>query len=90
MKKLVLAVPVLALALGGTTACATKKMVRTQVGEVNGKVETLSKSVEENQERTRANEGRDQRSRSEGAGRGSARAGRGQRADEAVRQRRRR
>ena len=58
MKKLVIAIPVLALVLGGTTACATKKMVRTQVGEVNGKVETLSKSVEETQERTRANEGR--------------------------------
>ena len=58
MKKLVFVVPVLALALGGTTACATKKMVKTQVGEVNGKVETLTKSVEENQERTRANEGR--------------------------------
>jgi peptidoglycan-associated lipoprotein len=58
MKKLVLVVPVLALALGGTTACATKKMVRTQVGEVNGKVETLSKTVEETQERTRANEGK--------------------------------
>src|SRR4026209_1760423 len=58
MKKLVVAAPILALALGGTTACATKKMVRTQVGEVNSKVETLSKSVEENQERTRANEGR--------------------------------
>ncbi len=57
MKKLVIAIPVLALVLGGTTACATKKMVRTQVGEVNGKVETLSKSVEETQERTRANEG---------------------------------
>jgi outer membrane protein OmpA-like peptidoglycan-associated protein len=58
MKKLVVAAPVLALALGGTTACATKKMVKTQVGEVNSKVETLSKSVEETQERTRANEGR--------------------------------
>jgi peptidoglycan-associated lipoprotein len=58
MKKFVLAAPVLALALGSTTACATKKMVNTRVGEVNGKVETLSKSVEENQERTRANEGR--------------------------------
>ena len=70
MKKLILAVPVLALALGGTTACATKKMVRTQIGEVNGKVETLSKSVEENQERTRANEGRigevDQRAQAAG------------------------
>jgi peptidoglycan-associated lipoprotein len=58
MKKLVLAAPILALALGGTSACATKKMVRQRVGEVNDKVETLSKSVEETQERTRANEGR--------------------------------
>jgi len=58
MKKLVLAAPILALALGGSSACATKKMVRQRVGEVNDKVETLSKSVEENQERTRANEGR--------------------------------
>ncbi len=58
MKKLLLAIPVLALAIGGTTACATKKMVKTQVGEVNTKVETLSKSVEETQERTRSNEGK--------------------------------
>jgi outer membrane protein OmpA-like peptidoglycan-associated protein len=58
MKKLVLAAPILALALGGSSACATKKMVRQRVGEVNDKVETLSKSVEENQERTRANEGK--------------------------------
>lgn len=58
MKKFVLAVPVLALALGGTTACATKKFVRGEVGEVNNKVEGLSRSVEENQERTRANETR--------------------------------
>ena len=58
MKKLVVAVPVLALALSGTTACATKKFVRTNVGEVNDKVDTLSRSVEENQERTKANETR--------------------------------
>src|SRR5687767_217488 len=58
MKKVVLVVPVLALALSGTTACATKKFVRTNVGEVNDKVDTLSKSVEENQERTKANEAR--------------------------------
>ena len=83
MKKLIVAVPVLALALGGTTACATKKMVRTQIGEVNGKVETLSKSVEETQERTRANEGRigevDQKAQA--AGQRADQAGR--RADEA-------
>ena len=58
MKKLGLAIPVMAIALSGTTACATKKFVRTNVGEVNQKVDTLSKSVEETQERTRANEGR--------------------------------
>lgn len=58
MKKLGWAIPVLAIALSGTTACATKKFVRTNVGEVNNKVDTLSKSVEETQERTRANEGR--------------------------------
>ena len=84
MKKLVLAVPVLALALGGTTACATKKFVRTNVGEVNDKVDTLSKSVEENQERTRANEGAHRRSRSEARPRPTAAPqAAGQRADEA-------
>ena len=58
MKKFGWAIPVLAIALSGTTACATKKFVRTNVGEVNTKVDTLSKSVEETQERTRTNEGR--------------------------------
>jgi peptidoglycan-associated lipoprotein len=56
MKKLVLAVPLLALTLGGSTACATKKFVRGEVGQVNSKVDTLSRSLEETQERTRANE----------------------------------
>jgi peptidoglycan-associated lipoprotein len=58
MKRLVTAVAISALALGGSSACATKKMVKQRVGEVNDKVDTLSKSVEENQERTRANEGK--------------------------------
>ena len=58
MKKVVMVVPILALALSGTTACATKKFVRTNVGEVNDKVDTLSRSVEETQERTKANEAR--------------------------------
>jgi outer membrane protein OmpA-like peptidoglycan-associated protein len=56
MKKLLLALPIVALALGGSSACATKKYVTTRIGEVNDKVETLSKSVEDNQERTRKNE----------------------------------
>ena len=83
MKKFLLAAPILALALGGTTACATKKMVRTTVGEVNDKVDTLSKSVEETQERTRSNEGRigevDQKAQSAGQRADAA----GQRASEA-------
>ncbi len=58
IKKLVVGIPVLALALSGTTACATKKFVRTSVGEVNDKVDTLTRSVEETQERTRVNEGK--------------------------------
>jgi peptidoglycan-associated lipoprotein len=58
MRNFVLALPIAALALGGATGCATKKFVRGQVGEVNDKVETMSKSLEETQERTRANEGR--------------------------------
>jgi len=58
MKRFVSAVAISAIALGSVSACATKKMVRQRVGEVDNKVDTLSKSVEENQERTRANEGR--------------------------------
>ncbi|MGE5362356.1 MAG: OmpA family protein [Bacteroidales bacterium] len=56
MKKLLLALPIVAIALGGSSACATKKYVKTRVGEVNDKVETVSKSLEETQERTRKNE----------------------------------
>ena len=55
MKRFVTAVAISALAMSGS-ACATKKMVKQRVGEVNDKVDTLSKSVEENQERTKANE----------------------------------
>ena len=58
MKRFVTALAISALALGGTSACATKKMVRQRVGEVDQKVDTLSRSVEENQQRTRTNEGR--------------------------------
>jgi peptidoglycan-associated lipoprotein len=57
MKRFVTAVAISAMALGGS-ACATKKMVKQRVGEVNDKVDTLSKSVEENQERTKTNEGK--------------------------------
>jgi outer membrane protein OmpA-like peptidoglycan-associated protein len=44
--------------LAGSTACASKKFVNTRVGEVNTKVDSLGRTVEETQERTRVNEGR--------------------------------
>lgn len=58
MRKFFVAIPIALMAVGGSTACATKKFVRTSVGEVNDKVDSLGKSVEETQERTRKNEGR--------------------------------
>jgi outer membrane protein OmpA-like peptidoglycan-associated protein len=57
-RKFFVAVPLVALAIGGSTACATKKFVRTSVGEVNEKVDAQGRSIEETQERTRKNEGR--------------------------------
>jgi peptidoglycan-associated lipoprotein len=87
MKKLVLVVPVLALALGGSTACASKKFVRGQVGEVNDKVESVSKSLEETQERTKANEAKitdvDQRAQAAAQAADSKASAAGQRADTA-------
>jgi outer membrane protein OmpA-like peptidoglycan-associated protein len=56
MRKVLLTIGVVAFVTTGAGACVTKKFVRTTVGEVNDKVTTLSKSVEENQERTRQNE----------------------------------
>src|SRR5438034_3490017 len=56
MRRLLVAIPIAVLAVGGSTACATKKFVRTSVGEVNDKVDSLGRSLEETQERTRQNE----------------------------------
>jgi peptidoglycan-associated lipoprotein len=56
MQKNVYAVSVLALTLAVVPACATKKLVRTEVGAVNGKVDTLKTALEETQERTRQTE----------------------------------
>jgi len=58
MRKLFYVVPIALMTLSGTTACATKKFVRTSVGEVNDKVDSMGRSLEETQERTRRNEGR--------------------------------
>jgi len=57
-RRMLMLVPIAAIAVGGSTACATKKFVRTSVGQVNEKVDSLGKSLEETQERTRANEGK--------------------------------
>jgi peptidoglycan-associated lipoprotein len=57
MRKLLLVVPIVMLG-AGSTACATKKFVRGEVGQVNTKVDGLSTSLEETQERTRKNEAR--------------------------------
>ena len=57
-RRMLMLVPIAAIAIGGSTACATKKFVRTSVGQVNEKVDSLGRSLEETQERTRANEGK--------------------------------
>jgi peptidoglycan-associated lipoprotein len=43
------------IVVGTTTACATKKFVRTEVDAVGTRVETLSQSIEATQEETRQN-----------------------------------
>jgi outer membrane protein OmpA-like peptidoglycan-associated protein len=57
MRKLLFVVPIVMLGVG-STACATKKFVRGEVGQVNTKVDGLSTQLEETQERTKKNEGR--------------------------------
>ena len=55
MRKSLFAASMLALTVAVAPACATKKFVRTEVGGVNQKVDTLTGTVEETQERTRQN-----------------------------------
>jgi hypothetical protein len=65
----------LAITAVATSACATKNFVRTEVGDVNTKVNTLGTSLEATQERTRQNEAKigevDSRSRPESSRRSS-------------------
>jgi peptidoglycan-associated lipoprotein len=81
MRKSLYAASILALTVAIAPACATKKSVRTvatEVGNVNGKVDTLTGTVEETQERTRKNEERigtvDQKAEAAGRSAGEARA----------------
>ena len=98
MSKWLSAIPVVVLVAGASNACATKGYVNNQVTGVNDKVETLSTSVEQNEERTRRNEAAigvtDQKAQAaqgaagqaqQAAGAADAKAGRaGARADEAI------
>jgi peptidoglycan-associated lipoprotein len=56
MRKSLYTLTILAFAFGGSTACATKGFVKNEVSQVSSKVDTLSQSLEETQERTKRNE----------------------------------
>jgi len=58
MRKFLLAAAVVGVAAGGSTACATKGYVNSQIHQVSEKVDTMGEALEETQERTRENEGR--------------------------------
>jgi outer membrane protein OmpA-like peptidoglycan-associated protein len=58
MRKTWIAITALGFAASGSAACATKGYVNTQITQVGQKVDTLSQSLEETQERTRQNEGK--------------------------------
>ena len=55
VRKIVNVLAVGFVVVGTTTACATKKFVRTEVDAVGTRVETLSQSLESTQEATRQN-----------------------------------
>lgn len=56
MRKPVFVMSLFALTLAIAPACATKKFVRTEVGQVNDKVTTMGTSLEQTQERVKQNE----------------------------------
>lgn len=58
MPTIVIASAIAALALIGSMACASKGLVRTNVGEVREKIDSLSTSLEQTQERVQQNEAR--------------------------------
>jgi outer membrane protein OmpA-like peptidoglycan-associated protein len=58
MRKLFAAISVTALAVGGSSACATKALVRRSTSDLNVKVDSLGRVLEQTQERTRRNERR--------------------------------
>ena len=83
MRKMVLQGLALVVAIGVTSACATKGYVNEGLAEVNQKVETLSQSLEETQEATRVNAEGVDTARSEAAAAGDSAAAAGRSAEEA-------
>ena len=55
VRRIVNMLAVAIIVVGTTTACATKKFVRTEVDAVGTRVETLSQSLEQTQEATKQN-----------------------------------
>ena len=58
MTKILAVVPIAALAVGGSAACATRGFVVTRVDQVSDKVATIEKTVEQTKERATKNEAR--------------------------------
>jgi peptidoglycan-associated lipoprotein len=58
MKQLLITMAAVSVMAGAGSACATKKFVRGEVDQVNGKVETLSQSLEATQQQTKDNAAR--------------------------------
>src|ERR1700741_5073068 len=58
MRKSVIAAFLLSVSVAMAPACATKKYVKTEVGNVNSKVDTLSGTLEQTQARIQPDEGR--------------------------------
>jgi len=58
MRKSLIAASLLSLTVAMAPACASKKYVRTEVGNVNSKVDTLSGTVEQTQARVQQDEAR--------------------------------
>ncbi len=58
MRKSLIAASLLSLTVAMAPACATKKYVRTEVGNVNSKVDTLGSTVEQTQSRVQQDEAR--------------------------------
>ena len=53
MRQLVATLAAVTVMAGAGSACATKKFVRGQVDDVNGRVETLGQSLEATQQQTK-------------------------------------